>query len=1662
MSHRLPRRIAALLSTTAVIAMTALALPAAGAVDTVAPTLTGFRLTNTVADLAADDSSVGVVVHSADDVDGVSSIHVTATCAACPAGTEPLSTYGDWYSNGGPASNEFSTVRLEVPQGTAVGSWVITSVQLYDGDNHVRTYDDAGLTGLGVSASSRTFTVTAPTDATAPSLAGMSIRGPASISVTTADREVLYEVHATDAYPGVADGSFTLTNAADALDTRTGYFSSGDRVRGSAGDGWFDASTSFGVEDAGKTWHVTSMTLTDRAGNTATQAPAVPVPTLTIAATGDSAAPHLASLSLPTTAVDPTADDAEIAASAHVTDDATGLSYGYLGFTGPEDAFGTPGSASIYFSSADLMTGTVTDGTFTSLTPVNDWNQSLPGGHYALSSVLLVDRAGNTYDSEFDGGLPVAGFDLAPSPGNDPPVVQSVVLAPQRGNGTVTLNTDEACSCYERSAGAYITITDDTGLAAGTVRLTSPAGSATATEVGIGSEQRVQGTRFNGVYRVELPADVAGSYTISAITITDRDAKTSVYSDQPADNPTDSLAGVTHNTFTYTAAVQPGDVSAPTISQIDVAAGSVDSSSDLATFPVTITAADSGTGGVPATGITDISLEWTSPNGQASVSTYVNTGTWCWAYVDGSCLVNGLVAGSDEAGTFRAIGEVNQYSEPGTYTLTDVTVTDRRNNTRSYTTPAELAVIAGSKTLQVVGVGDSAAPTVNSISTNPAPVTAGTKSYRVEFTAGLTDALSGVSSLGVAVVSPNGQQSVYGWASAPVDGSGNWPHTASLTALLDFPAYAQTGAWQISDVYIDDGYGNYQDLTNAQLVAAGLPSTVQVTGPPDTTPPTLSSLALDRTSIDVTSADQPVVLDAHATDAASGVDSITATLTGPSNYTRSEPVYRMGGTSNDGYFVGIIDFTRFTPPGTWTISELDVVDLRGNHLTLGTAALQQRGFATDIAVAGSVDASAPTVTAFHVASPGSVTIPSAGGTATINANVSIADAGSGLTDGWLVFTSPNGNSVSASFDASDLPAGQSPNNVSLAVPVTFHASDEAGTWTLSYITVNDGAGNSSTYVPSTLPAGSTTTINVTNGFAPTYDGVVSGVVSTTSGPVTGAPVSVCNVANWHCSTVTTAADGSYSVGNLSPGDYSVTANPPAGSTLNRAEARITDLFAAPGHAVTKNFLLQAPVPLSSGTSVNGTTTGIPTVYWGSPINISTQGCPGATSATYTVTLPDGTVVSSGSLTESPAGTYKATVPAPYPNHGTTNVGISLHCPDNTVDNDNGFTMYIDPSGFVRDVHGAAIVGATVTLSTATGIASPFTAVPNGSAVMSPSNRVNPDVSDATGHYGWDTLAGFYRVRAEKPGCYQPGNPSQHYVDSGVVEVPPAVTDLNLTLDCTPLPATLTASTPPDTAVLTHAYSYTFGANGSPAPTFSVASGTLPAGLSLNAVTGVLSGTPTTAASYTFTVRATNNLGNQTSSPITMQTRYTDVPANQQFATDIYWLAGSGITTGFSDGTFRPLGNITRQAFAAYLYRYDHHGATGGPCAPGGSTFTDVLDSNQFCMDIKWLASTGITTGFADGGFHPAAAIARQGVAAFLYRYNHPGANPGACPAGTSSFNDVADSNQFCMVIKWLATTSPQVITTGFPDGGFHPLAIATRQAAAAYFHRYDTDFPRAP
>ena len=116
-----------------------------------------------------------------------------------------------------------------------------------------------------------------------------------------------------------------------------------------------------------------------------------------------------------------------------------------------------------------------------------------------------------------------------------------------------------------------------------------------------------------------------------------------------------------------------------------------------------------------------------------------------------------------------------------------------------------------------------------------------------------------------------------------------------------------------------------------------------------------------------------------------------------------------------------------------------------------------------------------------------------------------------------------------------------------------------------------------------------------------------------------------------------------------------------------------------------------------------------------------------------------------------------------------------------------------------------------------------------------------------------------------------------------------------------------------------------------------------------------------------------------------------------------------------------------------------------------SDFEDVPEGFQFEYEIDWAATVGLANGYADGGFHPAAPISRQAMAAFLYRLEHDGATAPACT--TAPFPDVTVANEFCGAITWMVESG---LTTGYADGTFRPTAAVSRQATAAFLYRLET------
>jgi hypothetical protein len=364
-----------------------------------------------------------------------------------------------------------------------------------------------------------------------------------------------------------------------------------------------------------------------------------------------------------------------------------------------------------------------------------------------------------------------------------------------------------------------------------------------------------------------------------------------------------------------------------------------------------------------------------------------------------------------------------------------------------------------------------------------------------------------------------------------------------------------------------------------------------------------------------------------------------------------------------------------------------------------------------------------------------------------------------------------------------------------------------------------GGATSKTYTPTGDDVGKQLRVSVTatspsgeTDSATSSLGSLSGRVYLTSASAgneaQGARVQACHTVTTACRSAATDAGGAYRIEDLSAGDYEVTAYPPAGSNA-LPETRETPSRVAGGQETTgQDLVLQEPGPPPPTVQVQGQGSrgtapgGVPVIHWQQPTYIryytsgindwivsATISDPGGGNPKPLPPPGDPVPAPFPGCNEPDCGYFDIPVPPQFPDHGPKTVEVKKR-PKPPLTNPGGdipFHLYIDPSGFVRTTDGDPLPGAQVTLLRSDSPLGPFAIVADGSAVMSPSNRRNPDTTDSSGHFGWDVIAGYYKVQAEHDGCHRPGEPGVAFAETEVMEIPPPVTNLDIRLECASAP-----------------------------------------------------------------------------------------------------------------------------------------------------------------------------------------------------------------------------------------------------------------------------------
>ena len=118
--------------------------------------------------------------------------------------------------------------------------------------------------------------------------------------------------------------------------------------------------------------------------------------------------------------------------------------------------------------------------------------------------------------------------------------------------------------------------------------------------------------------------------------------------------------------------------------------------------------------------------------------------------------------------------------------------------------------------------------------------------------------------------------------------------------------------------------------------------------------------------------------------------------------------------------------------------------------------------------------------------------------------------------------------------------------------------------------------------------------------------------------------------------------------------------------------------------------------------------------------------------------------------------------------------------------------------------------------------------------------------------------------------------------------------------------------------------------------------------------------------------------------------YTDVTQGQWCSEAIRWATSEGVVTGYGNGLFGTNDPITREQFAAMLYRFAQE--QGYDVSIGENTnilsYTDVADLSEYAISaMQWAVGAGIINGTGDGStLSPQGQATRAQAAVMLMRF----------------------------------------------------------------------------
>lgn len=138
--------------------------------------------------------------------------------------------------------------------------------------------------------------------------------------------------------------------------------------------------------------------------------------------------------------------------------------------------------------------------------------------------------------------------------------------------------------------------------------------------------------------------------------------------------------------------------------------------------------------------------------------------------------------------------------------------------------------------------------------------------------------------------------------------------------------------------------------------------------------------------------------------------------------------------------------------------------------------------------------------------------------------------------------------------------------------------------------------------------------------------------------------------------------------------------------------------------------------------------------------------------------------------------------------------------------------------------------------------------------------------------------------------------------------------------------------------------------------------------------------------------------------------FTDIQSGASYGSAAAWAADTGVVSGHGNGRFGGEDPVTREQFAAMIWR-----AEGRPTPGASKHFADQENISTYAVDaVLWARSLNIINGKGDNLFDPKSNITRGEVAVMLYRWLNQNENSTLYDGYILSMNPMGPALEPCL------------------------------------------------